>query len=314
MAHWQPYTQGKTPDEHSITGDLRITRAVHSPQLDNTRDILVWLPDSYTGSDKRYPVLYMHDGQNLFDDTTSFVGEWHVDETMQALAPEGYEAIIVGIPNNANRVREYNPYPQPSKADEAAFVRRICQRAIPDPQAAEQVATGIIDRAQYPPHADSPQGADYTRFIVETLKPLIDSDFRTLPDRANTGIAGSSMGGLISLYAYLAYPEVFSFAGVFSPAFWFGEGGLYRHLASGTIPPGRVYLDVGTQEGDIFPPDQGLTPEQWSQFYLAGVDLLRDDLQADDTAVKHVIGEGHQHNESAWSERLPDALRFLLPR
>ena len=119
---------------------------------------MVYLPPSYLGSIRRYPVIYMHDGQNLFDAATSFAGEWYVDETMEELADAGIEAIVVGIPNiGERRFHEYIPFPAPD---------------LPDVQ-----------------------GDEYVAFIADTVKPIIDRDFRTLADAASTGIAGSSLGG-----------------------------------------------------------------------------------------------------------------------
>src|SRR5688572_21409124 len=108
---WHDYLEDKDPNEHTISGEMRILPAVYSSQLDNHRDVLVYLPPSYADGDKRYPVIYMHDGQNLFDRATSFVGEWQVDETMETLAAEGKEAIVVGLHNLDNeRIHEYAPF------------------------------------------------------------------------------------------------------------------------------------------------------------------------------------------------------------
>jgi predicted alpha/beta superfamily hydrolase len=110
MASWTSYTA--EVEHHTVAGDLRVYHGLYSPQLDNRRDLLAWLPESYTRDDRRYPVLYMHDGQNLFDAQTSYAGEWRVDETMTELGREGCEAIIFGLPNQGDlRMVEYNPYP-----------------------------------------------------------------------------------------------------------------------------------------------------------------------------------------------------------
>src|SRR5205085_774096 len=178
---------------HTVVGDLRVLEGVSSPQLGNRRDILVHLPFSYRQGHQRYPVLYMHDGQNLFDEATSFCGEWEVDETMEELRHEGLEAIVVGIPNMGDqRCEEYSPFPN----------RRF----------------------------RSVRGAAYLAFLVETVKPLIDHTFRTLPERDHTGIMGSSMGGLISLYAFFRHPEVFGFAGVMSPSLWFARQSIFAYV------------------------------------------------------------------------------------
>ncbi|NWF70077.1 MAG: alpha/beta hydrolase [Chloroflexi bacterium] len=284
MTIWESYTAGL--ERHTVVGELLVQRAFYSPQLDNRRDVLVWLPASYHNSARRYPVLYMHDGQNLFDAHTSFVGEWQVDETLSALQTEGYEAIVVGLPNlNEERVREYNPYP-------SAEIELLDGR-----------------------------GDAYLRFIVDTLKPQIDAHFRTQPEHASTGIAGSSMGGLISLYGFLTHPQVFGFCGVFSPAYWFGANGLEGTVQQRASGAGRIYMDVGGKEGHIFEtsaPWRPYLPSGGDQAYLDGVRRLRAGLLArgyhEGTSLLYVEDADAIHQEGAWAKRLPDALRFILPK
>lgn len=267
MMTWQPYSIRHAP--HTVTGDVRVYPMLNSPQLGNQRDILVYLPPAYAASDRRYPVLYMHDGQNLFDMHTSYAGEWRVDETMEALSHEGIEAIVVGIPNGGERrVHEYSPFKKEGESEG--------------------------------------QGVLYMRFVVETVKPLVDSAFRTLPGREHTGLAGSSMGGLISLYGLYQHSDVFSAAGVISPAFWSGDLEIYPLIETAAFVPGKIWLDVGTQEGD----------EQVSQAYLLGAQRMRDVLlakgyQMGDT-LHYLEDAGGIHNEADWARRLPDILRFLL--
>ncbi|HEX2621076.1 MAG TPA: alpha/beta hydrolase-fold protein, partial [Phototrophicaceae bacterium] len=210
MTTWQNYMEGKDPAYHTISGALRVATGVYSPQLDNRRDLLVYLPPSHNTNQRAYPVIYMHDGQNLFDNATSYVGEWQVDETMERLAYEGIEAIVVGILNTGkDRIEEYSPFDN---------------------------------------RWGKGRGDEYLKFIIETVKPLIDRSFHTLPDRAHTGIAGSSMGGLISMYGYFRYPEVFGIAGVMSPSFWLAGQALNDFIQRAPYSPGRLYLDIGTQE------------------------------------------------------------------
>ena len=164
----------------NTVGNVRRLGQVHSPELGNHRDIHVYLPPSYANSGRHYPVVYMHDGQNLFDHAMSFAGEWGVDETLERIAHEGVEAIVVGVPNmGAARTNEYSPYRD------------------------DRLGGG---------HGDA-----YVRFLTDTLKPLVDQQFRTRREPEHTGLAGSSMGGLISLYGFLRRPDVFGFAGVMSP-------------------------------------------------------------------------------------------------
>jgi predicted alpha/beta superfamily hydrolase len=280
MSAWRDYMAGKDPAVHTVTGHLFVMEQVHSPQLNNQRDILVYLPPSYDRSaasaDHRYPVIYMHDGQNLFDAATSFVGEWQVDETLEFLSGEGIEAIAVGIPNiSERRVHELSPFKHAGESE------------------------GLGDA--------------YLLFIVETVKPLIDASFRTMPDREHTGILGSSLGGLISLYAFLKHPDVFGFAGIVSPALSSGDNALFRMVEQmASIPPGRLYMDVGTNEGGNILKDPAAIPA-FSRRYLEAVRQMRDLLRAKGCQqLKYVEDPDAVHNEGAWARRLPDALRFLL--
>ncbi|MCX7883415.1 MAG: alpha/beta hydrolase-fold protein, partial [Brevinematales bacterium] len=208
MTTWIPYADYRPRAPHTVTGTLLALPQVWSPHLQNARDVLVYLPPSYHREpERRYPVLYMHDGQNLFDAHTSFVGEWQVDETLEALSQEGIEAIVVGVFNGGEQRRiEYNPFPS---------------------------RFGIG------------KGEAYMRFLVETLKPRIDADFRTLPDRGHTGIIGSSMGGLISLYAFFSFADTFGLAGVMSPAFVISYRDVLKYVAAQPFIGGKLYLDVG---------------------------------------------------------------------
>jgi predicted alpha/beta superfamily hydrolase len=263
MVLWRNYKEGRV---HSVVGNLLIANNIYSPQLNNSRDILVWLPFSYDGQ-KRYPVIYMHDGYNLFDAHTSFAGEWQVDETLAQLAEEGLEAIVVGIPNNEQRLLEYSPF-----AD-----RRF--------------------------KMEESKGDSYIRFIVETLKPIIDADFKTYTDVAHTGMIGSSMGGLISMYAHLRYGHVFGFVGAMSPSFWFANGSIIDMVNQTPFPTGRLYLDIGAKE------------TRYGAKYMAGVKNLADTLYSKGYSKQTLMyfeDEQGQHNETSWAKRLPRALRFLL--
>jgi len=277
---WQDYKSLVT--QHTVVGDLRVKKAVFSPQLNNQRDIFVWLPPTYHTSDKRYPVIYMHDGQNLFDAHISYSGEWKVDETITELSEEGLEAIVVGIPNASEKRRnEYNPYP-----------------------------------VQFGEHFWDGMGDKYIAFLTDTIKPIIDADFRTLPQAQTTGIAGSSMGGLISLHGFLTRPDVFGLCGSFSPVFWTG---LQNTVDAVKQVTGKIYLDMGGKEGVVI---LGIAPhltqvlEEAHQIYLDGVRQLRDGLLKNgyitDKTLLYVEDLEAYHNEPAWAKRLPNALRFLL--
>lgn len=278
---WHNYTERKATAAHTVEGCLKVLEEFYSPQLNNRRDILVYLPPSYSRSRRRYPVIYMHDGQNLFDEVTSFAGEWHVDSTMETLSAEGVEAIIVGIPNaGPRRTDEYSPFFDPR-------------------------------------HARQRLGDRYLDFIINTLKPLIDRDFRTLPQRAQTGMIGSSMGGLISLYGYFQYPHTFGFVGAMSPSLWFAGLAMFDYLKEVDFYPGKIYLDTGSLEyagalDDGIASGRRVKPYQGSVGHLC--DLLQRKGYRPGLDLLCVEEEGAGHTESAWAGRLPEAIKFLLAK
>ena len=193
--------------------------ALEMPGLDRSRTLRLYLPPGYDGGNARYPVIYMADGQNLFDDATSYAGEWGVDESMDELARCcGFEAIVVGIDHGGERrMNELSPWPNPGH--------------------------GVAE------------GEAYLRFVVEVVKPFIDRSYRTRPGPADTAIIGSSMGGLAAHYALLARPDVFGRAGVLSPSYWFSERA-FDLAGSADVPAdARVFLYVGGAEGDRMVPD-----------------------------------------------------------
>jgi predicted alpha/beta superfamily hydrolase len=248
-------------------GSMYVLPDVFSPQLFNTRDVYVYLPPSYGRGDFRFPVIYMQDGQNLFDPALSFAGSWRVDLAMTAAARLGFEAIVVGVANTGSaRLDEYGPFLEP-----------------------EIGAGGVADL--------------YVDFLLDTLKPQIDDEFRTLPEREQTGIAGSSMGGLLSLYAFFRRPYAFGFAASLSPAFWFGQRKIFDWVRHTPNPPGlgRLYLDIGTREGGRSLPD---------------VRRMRDVLLAkgyvEGESFRYVEEEGARHTEATWRRRFKKALPFLL--
>ena len=202
-AIWLDYADVYPRGQHTVSGNLQVLRGVLQPAA--------WQQPRYRWStcrrrtrsgSRHYPVLYMHDGQNLFDGATSYAGEWYVDETMEGLASQGIEAIVVGIPNiGSRRFNEYIPFPAPD---------------LPDAQ-----------------------GDLYVAFIADTLKPMIDRDFRTLPGRTTTGIMGSSLGGLISLYAFFKRPDTFGLTGGVSPALRWGKQGIFPFVTLAASAPGQ---------------------------------------------------------------------------
>ena len=250
---------------NSVAGTVKVLPRIWSPERQNVRDIYVYVPPSHDKADRRFPVVYMQDGQNLFDDALAFGSEWQVDENMERLAQLGLEALVVGIPNVAEaRCDEYSPFRDPR-------------------------------------HGGG-WGDEYLDFVTGTLKPLIDQHFRTDPSRDATGILGSSMGALISLHAFFARSDVFGFAGAMSPALWFAEHAMFRALEHAAMIPGRLYLDVGTGEGDSTVGDaRHMHQLLLSKGYRPGETLM------------YVEDDGAGHSEGAWARRVRTALYYLIP-
>ena len=275
---WRPYEE--TPDS-TVTGDIRVSEPVGCPHLDIERELFVYLPPSASDSDRSFPVVYMHDGQNLFDDARSFDGEWRVDETMERLAAEGTEAIVVGIPNAGEmRPVEYSPM-----FDEAAAS---------DPEATN------------PYEGIEPLGEAYAQWLVDGVMATVDRNFPTSDRRADTGVVGSSMGGLISAYTFFAHPKTFGFFGAMSPAVGGPWRGVLDFVENVGHVEGRAYVDVG---GDEYPDH----PERSTEFYEAAHDLA-DCLEGlgygED--LRFVVDEDAVHHEDEWAARFPEAIRFLL--
>lgn len=237
---------------------------IEMPQLNRKRTIRMYFPPDYS-SGKRFPVIYMHDGQNLFDAATSFSGEWQVDEILDSLYKyNGFSCIVVGIYNGEkNRVNEYSPWRNDSLQ-----------------------AGGDGDK--------------YASFIVKNLKPFIDSHYRTLSDRENTVIMGSSMGGLISLYMAIEYPEVFGKAGIFSPSLWFSPKifDLIRNYKLKKLQ--KFYLISGAKEG------------KETVYNTLKADSLLRTIGFDESYIRCKISKDGQHNENSWSQEFGDAVRYLF--
>lgn len=181
---------------------------------DVSHKIWVYLPPDYNETKKDYPVIYMHDGQNLFDDKTAYIGEWNVDETLNAIFEKtGKGFIVIGIQNGReSRIAEYTPWPN------------------------EKYGGG--------------KGDYYIDFIVKELKPYIDVTFRTKRKAKDTGIIGSSLGGLISYYGGLKHPEVFGKVGALSSSFWFSENVNEFTVQNANQKSTKLYMLVGGEEGE----------------------------------------------------------------
>jgi predicted alpha/beta superfamily hydrolase len=247
-------------------------KGFQSQFLKRARDVIVYLPPGYEiERDRRYPVLYLQDGQNLFDGATAFIfgQHWRVGETANALINEGAvePLIIVGVYNaGEKRIDEYTPTKD--------------------------------RRSQIGGKADL-----YGRFLVEELKPFVDERYRTLTASEDTGLGGSSLGGLVSLHLGIKYPHVFGKLAVLSPSIWWDRRVILGKVRTlDTKPALRIWIDVGTEEGRDAVKDAGLLRNA----LIARGWVLDEDL-------KYFEAVGARHNELAWADRVDEVLRFLFP-
>ena len=252
------------------SGQLRKHEKFRSRFLRNQRDLIVYTPPGYDDQPGlRFPVLYLQDGQNLFDGATSFIPgqDWHVGQT----ADYGIQAdviaplIIVGIYNTKARIREYTPTHVP------------------------KLGGGRADR--------------YAKFVIEEVKPFIDREYHTLSGSQDTGIGGSSLGGLVSLYIGLKHPRFFGKIGALSPSVWWNQNVIYRFARTAVVEPRpRIWLDIGTRESPRIVPQV----EKFRDVLLEkGWQLERD--------LHYERVEGAEHNEAAWAARVGPFLQFLYP-
>src|SRR5437660_9177089 len=208
--------------KHTLTGNIKRHRAFHSKVLGNRRDVLVYLPPGYRRFSRRdYPVLYLHDGQNVFDAATSFAGvEWGVDEAAQRLIHRKLiePLIVVAVANTGEeRIHEYAPTP------------------------------GVIEPKKHPRKRSRGLAPNYGQFLIEELKPFIDKKYQTKPDAEFTGLGGSSLGGLATLAMGIFYSEVFTRLIVMSPSIWWDDYAIFRLVGIlGDKPPVKIWLATGT--------------------------------------------------------------------
>jgi len=264
---WKDQFAEKIKSHTSSKNVQIIDTAFYIPQLKRYRRIWAYFPADYKTSAKRYPVLYMHDGQNLFDEFTAPYGEWSVDEILDTLSKKT-NCIVIGIDNGAEkRMGEYNPYD---------FIN-------PDNKTDKTIKA---------------EGDAYVDFLAKTLKPFIDEKYRTLPNARHTFIAGSSMGGLISLYAILKYPNVFGGAGVFSPAFWTAQG-LDRDVKKlSAHVNGKIYFYAGGDESKTMVSDMHHV-----------IELLRTNPKI---KLEVQVTENGKHNEANWRREFPKFYRWMI--
>jgi predicted alpha/beta superfamily hydrolase len=259
-----------TSPGHTLTGDFRLHHNFKSEFLKERRSLIVYLPPGYDATAaRRYPTLYFHDGQNVFDKATSVGEEWGADEAAQQLIAAGEiePLIMIGVYNTGvHRIGEYTPTALPGKGGG---------------------------------HADA-----YGRMLVEELKPLIDRTYKTLPGAGSTGLAGSSLGGLLTMHLGLKYPAVFSRLAVLSPSIWWDKLVILREVNS--LPaklPFRIWLDTGTAEGhEVLRDARALRDALQAKGWVEGQDLAYHEM------------DGGQHNEASWGKRVGPFLKFLYRR
>jgi predicted alpha/beta superfamily hydrolase len=262
--------------KHTLTGNIKRHRAFPSRILGNRRDILVYLPRGYRGFLRlRYPVLYLNDGQNIFDAATSFAGvEWGVDETAERLIHRKLiePLIIVAVANiGEERIHEYAPTP------------------------------GLIEPKDHPRKRSRGLAPIYGQFLIEELKPFIDKKYRTKRGAEFTGLGGSSLGGLATLAMGIFYSEVFTRLIVMSPSIWWDDYAIFRLVGIlGEKPPLKIWLDTGTNE-----PGWELARELRNCLIDKGWQLGVD--------LSYLEVKGANHSEAAWAARVESALRFLFP-
>ncbi len=264
----------------SATGDLRL-HEFRSNIFRNMRFLRVWLPPGYEAAenrDRRYPVFYLNDGQNLFEPSTSFTGvEWQVDETADRLIRENAISpmIIVGIDNAGKaRVREYMPYRSFSFSLQPLMMRA--------------------------------RGNCYPDFLLKEVVPFVARNYRVETGPENTGLGGSSLGALIALYTAMVRPGVVGKLLLESPSLWAANRQIIRESRSVAQWPQQIYLGTGTAEiGD--PERDRSVVDDVREFHAI---LRRRGL--DENRLRLVIEEGGTHHESAWARRFPEALKFLF--
>ncbi len=256
--------------ESSLTGHIETLSQFQMPQLQRSADILVFLPPSYkTDTTLRYPVLYMLDGQNVFDAQTAYSDEWRVDEILSQMYQNQSAAdlIVVAIPNGKDRCQEYNPW-------------------------------DFVNRNSEPVEG---KGKHTMAFIRDTLKPVIDQKFRT--QVLQSGLAGSSLGGLMALYSAIEHHDIFKFVAAFSPALDIynaeGKNVLFEALKGKHLSGTKIYFDIGKVEYGDFSRIESLS-SQLSQAY-----------QGDNVMLKLVKDPQGRHCEQDWSKRFPDAIKWL---
>lgn len=256
--NWLPYRPSQLPQVHLISEEFEI------PQLNKTRKVWALLPHDYNTSDETYPVLYLQDAQNLFNENSPF-GNWQIDKKLAVMSDYGIGKIIIIAIEHAEkeRVLEYN------------------------------VGKTLLGKGQ---------GKQYIRFLTDTLKPFVDKNFRTKPEREFTGIGGSSMGGLVSLFSGLIYPEVYGKLMIFSPSLWVIPKIKFSFLDFFDPLETKIYLYAGGKESTTMV----------SHIKKFKKRLLKRDTLREKMEIQLSINEQGKHNETYWSDEFPKAIEWLF--
>jgi predicted alpha/beta superfamily hydrolase len=260
---WRPLALPKDEPAEAAPG-LWCLPKLRSPELQNYRDIIVAVPPSYDATTRNHPLIVMHDGQNLFDPDTSYAGAWGMLGVMRDLAAAGLDFVVAAIAN-----------------------------------------TGPFRRYEYSPFRDPRHGGGdgdrYLTFVIDQVIPRVESTFRVDRDPARRSIAGSSMGGLVSLYALWKRPDAFGAAAALSPSAWFADEAIIDFVKARPAPPGRLWLDTGAEEGDLM---------------VDSVRRLRDAIVhgglTEGPRFEYVEDEGASHHEEHWGRRMRAAIPFLV--
>lgn len=256
--NWLPYRPSQLPQVHLISEEFEI------PQLNKTRKVWALLPHDYNTSEELYPVLYLQDAQNLFNENSPF-GNWQIDKKLAVMSDYGIGKIIIIAIEHAEkeRVLEYN------------------------------VGKTLLGKGQ---------GKQYIRFLTDTLKPFVDKNFRTKPEREFTGIGGSSMGGLVSLFSGLIYPEVYGKLMIFSPSLWVIPKIKFSFLDFFDPLETKIYLYAGGKE----------SATMVSHIKKFKKRLLKRDTLREKMEIQLSINEQGKHNETYWSDEFPKAIEWLF--
>jgi predicted alpha/beta superfamily hydrolase len=263
VPHWRK--DGRSFDPLLIPTVETVAEQFEMPQLGRTRRIRILLPHDYYTSEKCYPVIYLQDGQNLFEDGSVY-GNWEIDKKMAILAAQGKESVIIVAIDHADedRLHEFAPYANPKFGKGS--------------------------------------GKKYANFIVRTLKPYIDKNYRTRPERQHTGVGGSSMGGLISIYAGLMYPEVLGRLMIFSPSLWVSEKIYFDAIEFFNPMETKIYVYAGGKEG---------------RYMIQSTERLKEAVERQGWSperlqLKLSIDPKGEHNETRWGKEFPKAIEWLF--